>query len=102
MSTDLLPGTHVVVDGGAIIRRYGSEEEQYTPGLQSGLIIQKWHQNVELGDESLQAVYDDLQQSIGVYYLVLLGMHNQLYLVRSDHMLLPDRMAQGIYHVVTG
>jgi hypothetical protein len=84
MSTEeLLPGTLRVVTGGALVRKWGSEEEHYTQGMQIGTVINKLHAWVEPG-----------QHGDKVYpcYLVLFSNDSRMYVVPGNHLAHPDHV----------
>ncbi len=113
--SDLVPGTLVAITTGALVRRYGSESEHYTTGIQLGMIIQRSHQWREPSDEHVfreaadpmgigefasfrsgslnpltEAVPPGTEGCIYPDYLVLFSNDNRMYLVPQDHIRHPD------------
>ena len=79
-----LPGQFVIVQASALVRRFGSEEEHYTRGLQNGIVIQQshvWHEFV--------ADHDDY--GLKVDYMVLFSNDTRVYYVSAKSMMLPDQ-----------
>jgi len=64
MARDWLPGDLVVVLESSLIARCGTEIEQFTRGMQLGLVIQRSHQWTEP---------NTLQEESHMYYIVFFG-----------------------------
>ena len=80
---NLEPGQFVVIKPGALIRRFGCNEESYVEAHRSGMVIQQSHLWRELGNDS-EPVPD---------YMVLASHDMRIYYVSSSHLLTPDALS---------
>lgn len=79
---ELTPGELRVVKTFTLVRKYGSEEEHYTQGLQNAFVISKSHTWSEPGETDDGEIYP--------HYLVLFSNDSRMYLVPGNCLMHPD------------
>lgn len=66
----MLPGQLVVINAHTLVRRWRSEEEHYTSGLQNAMVLQLTHACYETHDEQLVETFLTLFSSdMRIYYV---------------------------------